>query len=182
MPRHGRIAALGLFAVVAACQTQPSLRPTPSAVLGASTLPPSPAPVPTAPPLPSPLPSGVAAAFTTVMLDYEGHAAMPVLLFDRTGLVTGTKSVIRDYATKGVSSAIAPDEGLEFVWGTGACDPGATITFERAGAYAFRLILDQREGTSACLAVEIVRDLVINVSEAIPPEQVLLAGDADREP
>lgn len=102
MPRHGRIAAFGLLIVVAACQAQPSVRPTSSPVLGASTLPPSSA-VPTAPPLPSPLPSGVAAAFTTVTLDYEGHAAMPVLLLDRTGLVTGMKSVIRDYATEGVS-------------------------------------------------------------------------------
>jgi len=116
------------------------------------------------------------------MLGPEGDGAMPLLFLDRTGIVTGIKSEIREYASEGISDAAAPDEGLEFVWGTGACDPGATITFERAQDETFRLVLDQQVGTVACLAVEEIRDLVIEVSEPVTPDSVHLAGDAEQTP
>ena len=142
----------------------------------------SPIPVLTAPPLPTTIPSGVLGAFSTIMVDFEGTSAMTLLFFDRTGLVTGIRSVIRDPWTEGISAAAAPDQGLEFGWGTGRCDPSARITFERAGGTAFRLVLDQAEGTGSCLAAEVLRDLVIQFSDPIDPLHVEVVADGQALP
>jgi hypothetical protein len=174
-----RECVLLLVISLGACAARPTGPATVSAPprTAVATVSPIPIPIPTAPPLPTTLPSGVLGAFSTIMVDFEGASAMTLLFFDQTGVVTGIRSIIRDPWTEGISAAVAPDQGLEFGWGTGRCDPSARITFERAGGTGFRLVLDQEVGTGSCLAAEVLRDLVIELSDPIDPGRVEVVRD-----
>ena len=169
--------ALVVLVLVAgvACEARPapSSPPVPTGLPAATDVQPT---IPGAPePTARPMPSLPPAAFRTEITAPDETDPLEVALVDATGLVVELKPmpIVEIPPAFGVGPAPAPDQGLLFVWGTSLCDPWALLTLVRVDA-GFRLTT-QTEPAPTCLAIEMIRPLIIVTKEPIDPASVELA-------
>lgn len=128
---------------------------------------------------PTPVPGGptgdpLVGTFQTRLMLGDGTYALPVVVLDATGLVTGIEPGPQGvWAAHDVSIENAPDgqNALIYTWLGGACDGTATFTFERTGD-RFRLSASTMRVGDTCILIGLQRRLRIQLSEPVDAARV----------
>ena len=120
--------------------------------------------------------------FSAVLQVSDEVPALPVVLSDETGLVTGIGPAPMDPGAghaQLAARADPPDPNAFIVsWLGGACDNDASLTFKRAeGGYLLNVAVHAKGGLlGSCTLQGILRDVRIVTSSPIPVDSIVTAG------
>lgn len=175
MTRRVRALVVAIAVGIAGCQPQPS--ETIQATDVPPTAAPTPSPAPTVEPSPTPLPSGAIGVFSTTIAQADGSLPIDVTVEDRTGLVVGIEGSLPDNFDERLVDAPVPQQGLQYTWVMRGCSRQAVITFETADVgtptETYRLSSVHEDQLGDCLAVEVGRTILLELSRPVPAATVI---------
>jgi hypothetical protein len=109
----------------------------------------------------------------------RGYGALPVTVYDATGLVAEVRIWIRP-GNGGTDSPLLgtellPDGWVRFGWLGGACVDGTTLVFAEGGP-GYRMAWREEGLVLACMAIGIHRAIDVRFLRLIEPDEVELVG------